>query len=339
MLARLLLTLMVVWGLTGTGMAQDKKSNKDQGELNKKVVDQVRKSLRKFEKQLGEKKVNSIVDQVKAALEGNHFHSFQVKPGKGVLQWNVNPGAQDLEQLQKHLKALGVDGKSGIAAILAESGKKRKMLGVMLKAENDGPVEVSKVIEGSAAEKAGLKEGDVILKVNGKKVDNPQTLVDSVQKTDGKIKVTVKRNKKEMVIEVEPRIIKGDAVGSHIIELDLLERELIPHEQLKLLLPGKGNGIFLFKDGDFTELDGEIRKKLGVAGGSLNDARKKIEIHLDKAQENAKKHQQKIRDAQQKIEQRIEIRSDLGETLEKLQKQVQQLQTEIENLKKSKRQR
>jgi serine protease Do len=63
---------------------------------------------------------------------------------------------------------------------------------------------VSGVMKGSPAEKAGLKQGDVILKFNGKDVDDTGHLRNMVSQTPLGTRVTVKvlRNKKELDIDV-----------------------------------------------------------------------------------------------------------------------------------------
>ena len=63
---------------------------------------------------------------------------------------------------------------------------------------------VSGVMKGSPAEKAGIKQGDVILQYNGKVVEDTGHLRNMVSQTpiDTKVKVKLLRNKKEIVVEV-----------------------------------------------------------------------------------------------------------------------------------------
>jgi S1-C subfamily serine protease len=64
---------------------------------------------------------------------------------------------------------------------------------------------VSKLTEGGPAEKAKLKVGDVITKVDGKRVESANDLIDLVQAKEkgAKIKLEILRDKKAMTIEVE----------------------------------------------------------------------------------------------------------------------------------------
>jgi S1-C subfamily serine protease len=88
--------------------------------------------------------------------------------------------------------------------------KPKGSIGVKVSAET-GSVVVVETIPGSPAEKAGLKAGDVVVKVNDHKVkekdatqDDVMEMVKEVVKHDpgSKIKVTVKRDDKEKTIEV-----------------------------------------------------------------------------------------------------------------------------------------
>ena len=65
---------------------------------------------------------------------------------------------------------------------------------------------------GSAAEKAGLKEGDIITEMNGEKVSDVNNvrseMIQAENKNDYKIKV--KRDKNEKTFEVKiPKILKS----------------------------------------------------------------------------------------------------------------------------------
>ncbi len=64
--------------------------------------------------------------------------------------------------------------------------------------EEDNGAKVTDVIKGSAAEKAGLKKGDVITKVNGDDISGPESLSDiiSAKKPNEEVKITYKRSDK-----------------------------------------------------------------------------------------------------------------------------------------------
>jgi serine protease Do len=85
------------------------------------------------------------------------------------------------------------------------SGKNGAFLGVTTEGDNDGDdtktggARITAVTKESAAEKAGLKEGDVITKINDKKVEGPESLSEVVTSFKPKDEVTVyyKRDGKE----------------------------------------------------------------------------------------------------------------------------------------------
>jgi serine protease Do len=64
---------------------------------------------------------------------------------------------------------------------------------------------VSKVTEGGPAEKAKLKVGDIIVRVDGKRIETINDLLDAVQSKErgSKIKLDILRDKKEMNLDVE----------------------------------------------------------------------------------------------------------------------------------------
>ncbi len=74
----------------------------------------------------------------------------------------------------------------------------RAMLGVTTEKTDQG-VEINSITKESAAEKLGLKEGDVITKVDGKKIESPDDLSATIKthKPGEKVTVTYLRDKKE----------------------------------------------------------------------------------------------------------------------------------------------
>jgi serine protease Do len=70
-----------------------------------------------------------------------------------------------------------------------------------------GGVLVTSVAEGSAAEKAGLRAGDVITSVNGTAIHARNELTRSLREADGEATIAIVRDKKEMTLKakIEPR--------------------------------------------------------------------------------------------------------------------------------------
>ena len=84
----------------------------------------------------------------------------------------------------------------------ANEGKNAAFLGVTTEEDEDG-AKITEVIKGSAAEKAGLKKGDIITKVADEKITGPEVLSDVIgfKKPKDEVKVTFKRAGKESTIK------------------------------------------------------------------------------------------------------------------------------------------
>jgi serine protease Do len=78
------------------------------------------------------------------------------------------------------------------------AGEDNAFLGVITEKHEDG-ARITEVMEKTAAEKAALKEGDIITRINDKIIDDPNDLskVMSTYKPEEKVTVTYKRNGKE----------------------------------------------------------------------------------------------------------------------------------------------
>ncbi len=76
------------------------------------------------------------------------------------------------------------------------------LLGVTTERDDDG-VKIVEVSKGSAAEKAGLKKGDIIMKVGEEKISDPDALSDIIgfKKPNDEVKIKYKRNGKETSVK------------------------------------------------------------------------------------------------------------------------------------------
>lgn len=86
----------------------------------------------------------------------------------------------------------------------------RAMLGVVTE-EAEGGVKVSDITDESAAKKAGIKEGDIITKLDDTKIANPDQLTEAIRKhkPGEKVTVTLLRDKKEQKVTAELGKWKG----------------------------------------------------------------------------------------------------------------------------------
>ena len=111
---------------------------------------------------------------------------IKLKDGNTVMAYNSPGGAWSYNwNDDDNFKMLYEDGNTA-------------MLGVVTESEDDG-LKITDVTEGSGADKAGLKEDDIITKVDDKKVDDPDDLTKLIRshKPGDKVNITYLRDKKE----------------------------------------------------------------------------------------------------------------------------------------------
>ena len=136
-------------------------------------------------------------------------------------------------------------------------------LGVMTEKADEG-ARIAEVIPGSPAEKAGLKPGDIIIKLDNDKIAGPKELAEAVQKSaPGKeVKVFYKRDKKEKSVKVKVEKRSDNSMTFSYPGADGLKTFTLPE------MPQAPN----FKDFDFR-VDGFSRRpKLGLKVQDLEDA-------------------------------------------------------------------
>jgi len=149
----------------------------------------------------------------------------------------------------------------------------KPMLGVHLENGEAGAL-VTKVIPESGAEKAGLQQGDVIVKINGEPTPNYETLIDALEGAElgDQVNVEYLRDGQTMSTTAEMgertfdtnsfrfEMEGGSFEGMEDMEFDLEEMEM-NLEQLEIemerLGETMGENAFIFEDGEWKNLDGE----------------------------------------------------------------------------------
>lgn len=122
--------------------------------------------------------------------------------GDGLTgNWNYDYNDQ-LKGYNDQLKMFNID-------------ENRAMLGVSTDQADSG-AEIESVTKESGAEKAGLKEGDIITKVGDKKIETPDDLTEAIQdhKPGDKVSITYLRDKKEQKVNAELGKWKGSRAFS-----------------------------------------------------------------------------------------------------------------------------
>jgi serine protease Do len=177
---------------TGHAFAQDEK-NKDK-DKDKKDEDVI---IRK--KGDSKEKLTIVIDGDKVTINGkpvDEYKSDDVDIIHGDNEFGLR-GLRGLTAPRGGMQMFGDD-------FMREIHSNKAFLGVMTK-EGDGGAEITEVTKESPAEKAGLKEGDVITKINDDKIADADDLYKAVgkYKPGEKVNITYKRNGKESTVSVE----------------------------------------------------------------------------------------------------------------------------------------
>lgn len=205
--AAILLAMGFAFLLPATMLAQkEEKADKDKAK-EKNKVEQVIITKKGDSK---DKVVIEIIDD-KVTINGKEVEEYKDKdgnvtiirtrPGRGVQMWNdrvFDPG----------LRSRG--GNNAEVFEFFNENSNKAMLGVTTEKTEEG-VEVKSVTKESAAEKIGLKEGDIITKIDGKEINSSDDLSEIIQehKPGDKVKVTYKRDKKTQTETAELTKWKG----------------------------------------------------------------------------------------------------------------------------------
>ncbi|MCB0714681.1 MAG: PDZ domain-containing protein [Chitinophagaceae bacterium] len=139
--------------------------------------------------------------------------------------------------------SIGRDGDRSKRMTYIFGNDDKAMLGVST-SKTDKGVEVKSITKESAAEAAGLKEGDVITKIDDKEINDPDDLSKAIQehKPGDKVKVTYKRDGKKDKVDVTLTKWKGLTGFNYGFGDSFDYEKLIPKlSELKKL---RGNRIF-----------------------------------------------------------------------------------------------
>ncbi len=116
--------------------------------------------------------------------------------GDNVMSWNFSDNGTNWEKWGEEF------GKRFEQNWERNENNDGAFLGVTTEKTNDG-AKIEEISKGSAAEKAGLKKGDIITKVDEEKITGPETLSDIIgfKKPNDAVKVTYKRDGKQNTVK------------------------------------------------------------------------------------------------------------------------------------------
>jgi serine protease Do len=153
-------------------------------------------------------KVKVEIDGDKITINGKPMSEFKDKDitinkrkmtitdGNDMMNWNFSGDGNDWE---KWGEAFGKNFEENWNSNENSDGA---FLGVTTEKEGDG-AKIMEVSKGSAAEKAGLKKGDIITKIDEEKITGPEPLSDMIafKKPTDEVKVTYKRDGKQSTVK------------------------------------------------------------------------------------------------------------------------------------------
>jgi serine protease Do len=180
----------------------DKGDKGDKGEKEKKEVEEI-VIVRKGEKA---EKVTVEINGDKVTINGKPIEEYKddnvtIRRHKIKDSWAVADGFRSGQNWN-------MNSREGVRMTSMDSN--RAMLGVSTEKSDEG-VEVNEITKESAAEKAGLKKGDIIKKIGDKVIATPDDLSQAIkaQKPGDKVTITYLRDKKEATATAELGKWKG----------------------------------------------------------------------------------------------------------------------------------
>jgi len=186
------------------------KDGKDKEAKEKKEAEQII-ITRKGDKN---EKVIVEINGDKVTVNGKPLDEYKNKEG------DVNVRVQKFKEFEgmprvPRVGAWSYNGNDNFDFNLSTDDANHAMLGVTTEKADQG-VEIQSITKESAAAKAGLKENDVITKIDDKKIENPDALSEAIKnhKPGDKVTVTYLRDKKEQKVTAELTKWKGMNVFS-----------------------------------------------------------------------------------------------------------------------------
>ena len=172
-----------------------------------------------------------------------------------------------------------------------------------LKTEKDLPnlkgVYIAKAIEGGSAEKAGLKEGDVVLKIGTKEVNSAAALQEEIGKMrpGDKVAVTLRTAKgnqqiKEIVLrnkEGQTKLVskeevkKNVALGASFVELSKSEKKALNIDygvKIESITAGKLKSLGLKEGIIITKINNEAVRSVDQLASKLNESNSGILLEI-----------------------------------------------------------
>ena len=134
-------------------------------------------------------------------LDGGDMYGFEILYAGNPRSFMVVVSNAASRKTRPQLGRLGED----LAGLVVERKAGKFTLGVMLDVGDSGKVKVDKVIPGGAAERAGLRAGDVLLEAGGKPLgEEPMKVLGPLLEAGKPVEFTIERGGKRQAVTVTP---------------------------------------------------------------------------------------------------------------------------------------
>ena len=205
------------------------------------VFAQKEKEKTKEDKDKVEKKVQTIVITRNADVDGKTIveidgdkvkvNGKDAKDNKDV-HVNVNTITSADGRMRMYNRTPGASwnfNMDGDQMSLFSEDENRAMLGVTTEGDDKG-AEIQSVTKESAAEKAGLKKGDIITKIDDKKIESSDDVTESIRshKPGEKVSITYLRDGKEQKTTAE--LTKWKGIRMNAISIPRVQLEGLDHQ-------------------------------------------------------------------------------------------------------------
>jgi C-terminal processing protease CtpA/Prc len=233
--------------------------------------------------------VKEAVKAIKSYSPGDEIDVVVLRDGDRKKVIEVELGERDEDKIVDMDFDFDFDFLPEIEKSFKWIGKSQGFLGVEIRdmsgdladyfdVEEDEGVLVLGVNDDSPAEEAGIKAGDVILEIDGKKVSDTGRLVEYVREGDpgDDVELKIKRKRRTQTVEVT----LGETGGPHkiVMKKDLkhpheCKRIMLPHREMKM--PGTEEiKIHRWHDEDLKEELEELKEELEELREELEEMRK-----------------------------------------------------------------
>ncbi|MHA4847507.1 PDZ domain-containing protein [Flavitalea antarctica] len=210
--ALLAFTLLV----TGTAVAQDEGKDKEKVKSKSKLSDYEEIIIKK--KTDADTKVTVEIKDGEVKVDGKPIDEYE---SEAISIRRRKPAVVGYSTARSPFRTGGVT-INGDADVWTTVDSTRAFLGISSQDSPEG-VKIVQVTEESAAEKAGLKSGDVIVMIDEKKIEEPEDVTSTIRKHKPKDKITItyKRNNKEAKATATLGVAKTNMYQAFNFENDL----------------------------------------------------------------------------------------------------------------------